>query len=198
MTTVTTPLEAPVPRIVGLLGAIVLLVLLVPFTPATAAPPEPPPGVTPHVDYSGDFWTRPALTGDWGGARQWLADHGVTAEVEWFQVGQGVVSGGVEKRGTYVTNLDYTLTIDLMRMGLIPGALLSVRGQSRFGDTVNGQSGLLMPVNTYSYFPFTTTLDKNVSIALTELNYLQFLTRRVRTPRRQDHDDGKPQRVRGR
>jgi porin len=75
-----------------------------------------------------------------------------------------------------VTNLDYYLTLDLMRMGLIPGALISVRGQSRFGDTVNGETGLLLPVSTYSYFPFTTSVDENVPIALTELNYLQFVT----------------------
>jgi hypothetical protein len=100
----------------------------------------------------------------------------VTFEVEWFQVGQGVVTGGIEKRGAYVTNLDYDLMLDLMRMGLIPGALVSVRGQSRFGETVNGESGLLLPVNTYSYFPFTTSVDENVPIALTELSYLQLVT----------------------
>ena len=42
------------------------------------------------------------------------------------------------------------LTLDLTRMQLVPGALVTVRGQSRFGDTVNADSGLLLPVNTYS------------------------------------------------
>jgi porin len=166
-------LDVSLLRILGLSG---MILLIASSTPIEAAPPEPPPGVTPLTDYSGDWVTRPALTGDWGGMRQWLADRGLTFEVEWFQVGQGIVSGGIEKRGAYVTNLDYYLTLDLMRMGVIPGALISVRGQSRFGKTVNGASGLLLPVNTYSYFPFTTSVDENVSIALTELNYLQFIT----------------------
>jgi porin len=132
--------------------------------------------VTPAVDYAGNWANRPALSGDWGGLRQRLADRGATFEIEWLQVGQGVVDGGFEERGTYVTNLDYYLKLDLMRMGLLPGALVSVRAQSRFGDTVNADSGLLLPVNTYSYFPFTETVDEDVPIALTELNYLQFVT----------------------
>jgi porin len=132
--------------------------------------------VTPAVDYAGNWANRPALSGDWGGLRQRLADRGATFEIEWLQVGQGVVDGGFEERGTYVTNLDYYLKLDLMRMGLLPGALVSVRAQSRFGDTVNADSGLLLRVNTYSYFPFTETVDEDVPIALTELNYLQFVT----------------------
>ena len=37
------------------------------------------PRLVPYVDYSGDLWHRPALTGDWGGARQKLMDKGVSA-----------------------------------------------------------------------------------------------------------------------
>jgi porin len=157
----------------GLAGALVSLALLV---PAWASAKDPAPGVTPAVDYAGNWANRPALSGDWGGLRQRLADRGATFEIEWLQVGQGVVDGGFEERGTYVTNLDYYLKLDLTRMGVLPGALISVRAQSRFGDTVNANSGLLLPVNTYSYFPFTETIDEDVPIALTELNYLQFVT----------------------
>lgn len=162
-----------VARTLRLVGAALALGLSVPGSVVAEAPA---PGVTPAMDYSGDWASRPALSGDWGGLRQRLADRGATFEVEWFQAGQGVVTGGLEERGAYVTNLDYYLKLDLMRMGLLPGALISVRGQSRFGDTVNGDSGLLQPVNTYSYFPFTVVIDEDVPIALTELNYLQFLT----------------------
>jgi porin len=157
---------------VGLATALVVAAAF----PTLAAAEEPAPGITPAVDYSGDFSTRPALSGDWGGLRQRLADRGVTIEGEWLQVVQGVVDGGVERRGRYVTNLDVYLKLDLMRMGVLPGALISARGQSRFGETANGDSGLLLPVSTYSYFPFTETLDDDVPIAFTELNYLQFVT----------------------
>jgi len=136
-------------------------------------------GLLPVPNYSGDWKTRPFLAGDWGGKRQELADKGFTFDLEWYQVGQGVVSGGRDERWAYVTNLDYYINLDLMRMGVLPGALISFRGQSRFGNTVNGDTGLLQPVNTYSFFPLTTTLDEDEPIAVTELNYLQFFSDKV-------------------
>ena len=33
-------------------------------------------------DYSGDLWLRPALTGDWGGLRNTLAEKGVNLGVD--------------------------------------------------------------------------------------------------------------------
>lgn len=133
-------------------------------------------GILPLPDYSGDWKTRPFLTGDWEGKRQELAVKGLTFDVEWYQVGQGVVSGGVDERWAYTTNLDYYINLDLMRMSVLPGALISFRGQSRFGSTVNGDTGLLQPVNTYSFFPLTSPIDDDVPIAVTELNYLQFFS----------------------
>jgi porin len=160
-----------------LAAAVLFLTIVAVPGPATAQ--DPAPGVTPAPDYAGGWATRPALSGDWGGLRQRLADGGLTFEVEWFQVGQDLADGGLEERGTYVSNLDYSLKLDLMRMGLLPGALISLRGQSRFGETVNGDTGVLLPENTYSYFPFTIAIDDDVPIALTELNYLQFVTDEV-------------------
>ncbi|MBW1789783.1 MAG: carbohydrate porin [Deltaproteobacteria bacterium] len=136
-------------------------------------------GILPVPDYSGDWRTRPFLTGNWGGKRQELADKGLTFDVEWLQVGQGVVSGGRNERWAYGTSLDYYINLDLMRMGVLPGALISFRGQSRFGSTVNQDTGLLQPVNTYSFFPLTTPSNEDVPIAITELNYLQFFSDKV-------------------
>ncbi len=133
-------------------------------------------GILPVPDYSGDFRSRTNLTGDWGGRRQEWAEDGFTFNLRWFQVGQGVVDGGLRERSTYVTNLDYLFHFDLDRMGILPGAVVTVRGQSRFGNTVNGDAGLLLPPNTSSLFPYTRELDDNVSIAVTELNWLQFLS----------------------
>jgi len=133
-------------------------------------------GILPVPDYSGDLRTRPALTGDWGGLRQQWADKGAMFRFNWYQVVQGVVDGGIDESTAYVTNLDLYADFDLDRMGLLPGALVAFRAQSRFGDTVNQDTGLLLPVNTYSAFPFTDPPDKDVAIAITELNYTQFLS----------------------
>ena len=52
--------------------------------------PRPPAGLLPVPDYSGNFLTRQFLTGDWGGIRTNLANHGVQIGVEWDQFVQGV------------------------------------------------------------------------------------------------------------
>jgi porin len=133
-------------------------------------------GLLPVPDYSGDLWTRSHMTGDWGGLRQDWADRGVTMEFEWYQAYQDIIDGGRSEDSESSTNLDYRLKLDLMRMGVVPGALVTVRAQSRFGDTVNGPSGLLLPANMYSNFPFSTDSDGDVDFAITELNWTQFLS----------------------
>ncbi len=133
-------------------------------------------GLLPIPEYSGDWKTREFLSGDWGGTRGKWANKGLTFDFHWLQAGQGVVSGGVDEGWAYVTNLDYYINLDLMRMNVLPGALISFRAQSRFGATVNGDTGLLLPVNKYSYFPFTTETDDDVPFTITELNYTQFFS----------------------
>src|SRR5277367_6829055 len=81
------------------------------------------PFATP--DYSGDFWTRPALTGDWGGARTALENKGVTFNFDVTQVYQGVVNGGLDKSWEYGGRDDLTANLDTQKMGLWPGGFLN-------------------------------------------------------------------------
>ena len=46
-------------------------------------------------DYSGDLWSRPALTGDWGGFRNTLAKKGINLDVDLVQGVQGLNSRGL-------------------------------------------------------------------------------------------------------
>ena len=146
---------------------------------ATPCPPsQEAEGILPLPEYGGCWYRRPKLSGDWCGLRERWARKGVFLDFDWTQVAQGVVDGGLSDRWAHTTNLDLRATLDLMRMGAVPGALVSLRAQSRFGETVNGDSGQILPVNTYGYFPYTATLDEEVPIALTELNWLQFASER--------------------
>ena len=45
-------------------------------------------------DYSGDLWSRSALTGDWGGFRNTMAKKGINLDVDLVQGVQGLNSGG--------------------------------------------------------------------------------------------------------
>ncbi len=37
-------------------------------------------------DYTGDLWSRPRLTGDWGDLRTKLADNGVTLDLDFVSI----------------------------------------------------------------------------------------------------------------
>lgn len=132
-------------------------------------------GILPVPDYAADFWSNAYLTGDWGGSRTDLANKGVQLGVQWNQVVQGVANGGNNETTEYGANIDYTINLDLMRMGVLPGALVKFRAESRFGDSVNLDAGPILPVNTRALFPVTKTVDSDVAITVTDLNFTQFL-----------------------
>jgi porin len=136
-------------------------------------------GLLPLVDYTADWRTRENLSGDWGGIRSKWARSGVTIDVDWLTVGQGIVEGGLDSGWAPATSLDLHVKLDLMRMNFVPGALINVRTQSRFGTTVNGDTGLIFPVNTAQSVPLTDEVDEDVPIAVTELYWLQFLSEQV-------------------
>jgi porin len=143
--------------------------------PASASTPTPT-GLLPVPDYSADFWTRSFLTGDWGGVRTDLANKGIQIGVEWNQFVQGIADGGRDQTTEYGANVDYTINLDLMRMRILPGALIRFRAESRYGESVNGAAGPILPVNTQALFPVTSKLDLDVGITITDLNYVQFFS----------------------
>lgn len=56
----------------------------------------------------------------------------------------------------------------------MPGALVSARGESRYGDTINRDARLALPANTDLQFPLSD--ERDIAFTLTELTYTQFLT----------------------
>ena len=51
--------------------------------------PRTPDGILPLLDYSGDLRSRHALTGDWAGWRDRLAERGISAELSFNTTAQG-------------------------------------------------------------------------------------------------------------
>lgn len=149
---------------------------------ATPSPAPPPPAATPPAgilsipDYTGDLWTRRALLGDFNGGRTRLANKGVQFGIDWNQTVQSVVDGGRDDATEYGGTLDYNLTLDLMRMNVLPGALIKMRGESRYGESVNGDAGPILPVNTDSFMPLAGERDEEIPFTLTTLTYFQFLS----------------------
>lgn len=145
-------------------------------TPPPTAAPAQPEGLVPIPDYAGTWKDRPYLFGEFGGERAKLANKGLTFEVDWTQTAQGVVDGGKRRDWDYGGSLDYILVADLHRMGVMQGAIVKVRAESRYGETVNDDSAGLLPVNTDGFFPFASSINQGIPFTITELTYTQFLS----------------------
>ena len=120
-------------------------------------------GILPLPDYSGDFLERSYLLGDFGGKRTEWAEKGFTFDIVYNQYFQSVVDGGLDTGSAYGGTIDYNINVDFDRMGLIPGGLLQMRAVSRYGNSVNGKSGTIVPVNTDAAHPTTSNSDDDVA-----------------------------------
>ena len=126
----------------------------------------------PAKTYSGDFWTRSTLTGDWGGMRNEWAAKGVTFDIDLTQVGQSVISGGKNIGWEYTGRGNLTLHIDTQKLGLWPGGFFTVEVEGNYNKPINLDTGVLMPVNTNQLFPTTGKQELNIPAVL----FTQFLS----------------------
>jgi len=135
---------------------------------APASQPAAMPSIIQKLpDYSGDIWHRQYLTGDWGGARTELANKGILFDLDVTQLLQGNAHGGKDTNNAfrYSGSVDYTFKLDTARMGLWPGGLLTLHGETKIGDNINPKVGSLMPPNYQGLLPVpgdpgTTTLSE--------------------------------------
>jgi len=134
------------------------------------------PAILPVPDYEGDIWIRDRLTNGWDGKRGEWARKGVQLEMDWVQTLQSIVDGGRMTDTQYGGSLDYLLHVDLSRMGVVPGAMVKVRAESRYGKSVNSISGSILPVSFDGFFPLTRTPDDDIFLTVTNLTYYQFLS----------------------
>jgi len=125
-----------------------------------------------------DLWSRPQLTGNWGGGRDWLSAHGVTIDANSVYTLQSVVDGGAN-RGDQTGNLfsgDLAFKLDTSKAGWWPGGFLSARLEGRAGDSVLRRAGATSPVNNDALFPLVPGKLGDDTWALTELVAMQFLS----------------------
>lgn len=138
-------------------------------TLATVAEAQP---IEEPKTYAGDVWSRPRLTGDWGGFRDELAIRGIRFDVDLLLTPQGVASGGRDTVARFWGNAEYTLNVDTGKAGLWPGGFLRVNANSGFGESVLTDSGAIPPVNTAALVP---RLD-DPTTGLMHATFTQFLS----------------------
>jgi porin len=135
-----------------------------------SSPVRAQPYVTPPT-WGGDFWSRPRLTGDWGGLRDQLAAKGVVFDVDLLVTPQDTLSGGRSTGGDTWGNADYTLNVDTEKAGLWPGGFLKVSVDSSFGTALTN-SGAIVPVNTATLIP----APNDRTTTLMDATFMQFLS----------------------
>lgn len=152
--------------------------LLWPLTSGEAAAQETPARVPGLVPVPSDYADRSHhLLGDPAGLRTDLAEDGLQVDLRYTHVGQGVTSGGRDTGWAHGGKLESVWSLDLDRLEVLPGALVTMRTESRFGSSVNREAGTLLPVNDVLFFPLTEEPDEDLAIAVTELRYTQFLSK---------------------
>ncbi|HEY6922154.1 MAG TPA: carbohydrate porin, partial [Steroidobacteraceae bacterium] len=96
---------------------------------------------------------RSALTGNWWGARDTLATHGVGLNANLSQSYQGVADGGTQRSFEYGGKLDYYLKLDGGKLGLWQGFSITTHAETRYGNDVNTIDGMFSFGNFNLAFP---------------------------------------------
>jgi len=120
-------------------------------------------------------FSPPGLTGDWGGQRTWLSEHGLVFSADLTNTLQGVMAGGFDKAARYVGSSEMILDVDTEKLGLWPGGFARIGAEGRFGKDVVRKAGTFSPVNNDALFPADPDREGDSLFAITELNGTQFL-----------------------
>lgn len=96
---------------------------------------------------------RDTVTGDWGGLRTRLKEHGITLAPRLTQFYQGMTAGDGDHDFKYGGKVDVMLNADLSKLGFWDGFSLTVHGEYNYGSSVNGLGGVVSPPNTALLFP---------------------------------------------
>ena len=136
-----------------------------------------------------DIWTRDKLSGDWGGLRTDLAEHGIQLDVRLTQFYQGVASGGKNTNFEYGGKFDYILKLDGKKLGLWPGFFVTMHAETQFGHTIIGDAGGFSLPNTSMLYPlpdqhktaitgllFEQALSKNFALVAGKINVVDLWT----------------------
>jgi len=122
--------------------------------------------------FGGSLCCRPKLTGDWGGLRPRLASRGVLLDVYNTNFFSDVMNGGLQETFRYRGRWDALLNVDGQQLGLWRGSFMTLHGEAIYGDSINRQTGTLLPVSLAQALP----VSNGAVAALTGVKFSQFLS----------------------
>lgn len=96
--------------------AAIALALLTVCTPVLAQPSGQPGEPQTDTNAPSDFWHRDTMTGDWGGLRTELADHGIGFSATYTAEVMANVQGGIHRGASYMGLLVPKVDVDLEKL----------------------------------------------------------------------------------
>ncbi|WP_231741932.1 carbohydrate porin [Stieleria varia] len=85
--------------------------------------------------------------------RERWAQKGITLNANFTQFYFGVVDGGLERSDRYGAHSDYVANFDMGKLGVQEGLFLKIRAERRFGQSVSGDTGALLPATLAADLP---------------------------------------------
>jgi porin len=140
--------------------------MLVALCAAPRARAETPYATPPSPSPFAYLIESETLTGDWGGLRSYIHQHGVDFRFSLTQYGTGAVSGPGSKTFVYSGRGDLYLNVDGHKLGLWPGLFITSHTQFRFGESTSRIGGQVLPVNTGASFPAASGTEVALSALL--------------------------------
>lgn len=102
------------------------------------------------------WWTGDHLSGEWGGARTWLADHGITFDIIYAgEVFANAAARDPGENGGYTGHFDLALTLDTKGLGLWPGGKVYLLAQENHGRGINEFVGSVTEISNIEAKPYT-------------------------------------------
>lgn len=101
------------------------------------------------------WWEGDHMTGEWGGFREWLDNHGVT--IDFVYAGEVFADASQPNpgpNGGYNGHFDLAVTLDFEEMGLWPGGKFYVLGQNNHGDGINEYVGSVTEISNIESKPY--------------------------------------------
>ncbi len=114
------------------------------------------------------LWERDTWTGDWGGLRPQLADHGVVPTLNYIGEVLGNVTGGSRRTAIYEGLVTLSLDVDLQKLAGWSGAKVHIQGYNPHGAGLTqkalGDIGLVSNIDAYDTVQlFTFWLEQSFS-----------------------------------
>ena len=126
-------------------------------------------------DSADSIWTRSRLTGDWWGARSFLANYGVTLDLEYTSTFQGLMAGAEDSTAGYGGKVNAFLNLESGKMGLWNGTGLHTHIEYRHGKAGANLGNTLFATNTAQFYP----VDAPEKVVATSLYLSQRVGERI-------------------